>query len=141
VTTQTPGSVIPNPFGAIGSPTANSPPVQFSLHARYEWHIAGYVPYIQAGAFHTAHSFTQAGANPTFHPGQTITTSRGRFENPAYTTYDAAVGVAKDAWRFAITCENLSNSNASTFISSQQFITAQTPLRPRVITGTFGYSF
>jgi outer membrane receptor protein involved in Fe transport len=132
---------VTNPFGTVGSPSANSPPVQFSLHARYEWHIAGYVPYIQAGAFHTAHSFTQAGANPTYHLGGTVSTSRGRFENPAYTTYDAAIGVSKDAWRFAITCENLNNSNASTFISSQQFITAQTPLRPRVITGTFGYSF
>jgi iron complex outermembrane receptor protein len=132
---------VQNPFGTIGSPSANAPPVQFSLHGRYEWRVNGYVPYIQVGAFHTAHSFTQAGANPTFHLGGTVSTSRGRFENPAYTTYDAAIGVTKDAWRFAITCENLSNSNASTFISSQQFITAQTPLRPRVITGTFGYSF
>jgi hypothetical protein len=49
--------------------------------------------------------------------------------------------VSKDAWRFTVSCENLTNSNASTFISSQQFITAQTPLRPRVISGTFGYSF
>jgi len=132
---------VQNPFGTTGSPSANAPPVEFSLHARYEWHIAGYVPYIQAGAFHTAHSFTQAGANPTYHLGGTVSTSRGRFENPAYTTYDAAIGVSKDAWRFSLSCENLNNSNASTFISSQQFITAQTPLRPRVITGTFGYSF
>jgi outer membrane receptor protein involved in Fe transport len=140
-TTGTPSSDIPNPYGAKGSPSANSPPVQFSLHARYEWRIAGYVPFIQAGAFHTAHSFTQAGANPTYALGGAVSTSRGRFENPAYTTYDAAIGVSKDAWRFALTCENLNNSNASTFISSQQFITAQTPLRPRVITGTFGYTF
>ena len=132
---------VQNPFGTTGSPSANAPPVEFSLHARYEWHIAGYVPYIQAGAFHTAHSFTQAGANPTYHLGGTVSTSRGRFENPPYTTYDAAIGVSKDAWRFSLSCENLNNSNASTFISSQQFITAQTPLRPRVITGTFGYSF
>jgi len=132
---------VSNPFGTVGSPSANAPPVQFNLHARYEWHVAGYVPFIQAGAFHTAHSFTQAGANPTYHLGGTVSTSRGRFENPAYTTYDAAIGVSKNAWRFALTCENLSNSNASTFVSSQQFITAQTPLRPRVITGTFGYSF
>ena len=78
---------------------------------------------------------------PAVHVGGTVTTSRGRFENPAYTTYDAAIGVSKDAWRFTVSCENLTNSNASTFISSQQFITAQTPLRPRVISGTFGYSF
>jgi hypothetical protein len=37
--------------------------------------------------------------------------------------------------------ENLSNSNASTFISDDQFIVAQTPLRPRVIGASFGYKF
>jgi iron complex outermembrane recepter protein len=134
-------SAVQNPFGTTGSPSADAPPLQLSVHARYQWNIAGYVPYIQAGAFHTAHSFTQAGANPTYFLGGAVSTSRGRFENPAYTTYDAAVGVAKDSWYFSLTCENLSNSNASTFISSQQFITAQTPLRPRVIMGTFGYQF
>jgi iron complex outermembrane recepter protein len=130
-----------NPFGAIGSPSANAPPMQFSVHARYEWHVGGYVPYVQAGAFHTDNFYTQAGSNPTYHLGGAVSTSRGRFQVPAYSTYDAAVGVAKDSWYFALTCENLSDSNAATFISSQQFITAETPLRPRVITGTFGYQF
>jgi iron complex outermembrane receptor protein len=135
-------SQVQNPFGTIGSPTANSPPVHFSVGARYEWLIAGgYAPFIQFGATHNAHSFTQAGANPTYHLGGTVSTSRGRFENPAYSTYDASIGVSKDAWYFTLSSENLSNSNASTFVSSQQFITAQTPLRPRVITGTFGYKF
>jgi iron complex outermembrane recepter protein len=132
---------VTNPYGAVGSPSADAPPLQFSVHARYEWRINGYVPYVQAGAFHTADSFTQAGANPTYSLGGAVSTSRGRFENPAYTTYDAATGVAKGAWHFALTIENLTDSNASTFISSQQFITAQTPLRPRVITGSFGYQF
>jgi iron complex outermembrane receptor protein len=130
-----------NPFGAIGSPSADAPPMQFSVHARYEWHIGGYVPYVQAGAFHTDNFYTQAGSNPTYHLGGAVSTSRGRFQVPSYSTYDAAVGVSKDSWYFALTCENLSNSNAATFISSQQFITAETPLRPRVITGTFGYQF
>jgi len=49
--------------------------------------------------------------------------------------------VAKDAWNFTLYCENLSNSNASTFISTDQFIVAETPLRPRVIGGQFGYRF
>ncbi len=88
---------ITNPFGPIGSPSADSPPIQFSVRARYEWNIAGYAPFIQAGASHTGHSYTQAGANPTLGAGA-ITTSRLRFENPAYTTYDASIGVAKDAW-------------------------------------------
>jgi hypothetical protein len=37
--------------------------------------------------------------------------------------------------------ENLSNSNKSVFVSSQQFIIAQTPLRPRVLGVSFGYKF
>jgi len=37
--------------------------------------------------------------------------------------------------------ENLSNSNASTFVSTDQFIVAQTPLRPRVLGLSFGYKF
>ena len=134
-------SQVLNPFGTIGSPTANSPPLHFSVGARYEWLIAGYAPFVQVGATHNGHSFTQAGSNPTYHLGGTVSTSRGRFENPAYSTYNASAGVSKDAWYFTLSCENLSNSNASTFVSSQQFITAQTPLRPRVIMGTFGYKF
>jgi iron complex outermembrane receptor protein len=134
-------SQVQNPFGTIGSPTANSPPLHFSVGARYEWLIAGYAPFVQVGATHNGHSFTQAGSNPTYHLGGTVSTSRGRFENPAYSTYDASAGVSKDAWYLTLSCENLSNSNASTFVSSQQFITAQTPLRPRVITGIFGYKF
>jgi len=134
-------SQVVNPFGAVGSPSADAPPMQFGVHARYEWHTSGWVPYIQAGAFHTDHFYTQAGSNPTYHLGGTVSTSRGRFEVPGYSTYDASLGVTKDAWYFQLSCENLSDSNASTFISSQQFITAQTPLRPRVITGTFGFTF
>ena len=87
-------------------------------------------PYIQFGAAHSGHSFTQAGANPTFGVGETVTNSRGRFENPAYTTYDAWAGLEKDPWIVSVYAENLSNSNASTFVSTDQFIVAQTPLRP-----------
>jgi hypothetical protein len=37
--------------------------------------------------------------------------------------------------------ENLTNSNKSVFVSTDQFIEAQTPLRPRVLGVTFGYKF
>ncbi len=130
-----------DPYGAIGSPSANAPPLQFSFRARYDWSVGGYTPYVQFGATHSAHSFTQAGANPTFLPGQTVSNSRGRFENPAYSVYDASFGVAKDAWYLNVYCENLSNSNASVFVSTDQFIVEQTPLRPRVLGAAFGYKF
>ena len=135
-------SPVTNPYGPVGSPSANSPPLQFSLRARYEWAVAGYVPYVQFGATHTGHSFTQAGSNPSIADNSgAITTGRLRFENPAYTTFDASVGISKDAWWVSAFAENLSNSNKSVFVSTDQFIVAQTPLRPRVLGAQFGYKF
>jgi hypothetical protein len=133
-------SAITNPFGPVGSPSANSPPLQFSVRARYEWAIGDYVPYVQAGASHTGHSFTQAGSNPTIAEAG-VSTGRLRFEDPAYTTVDASVGVSKDSWYFNVYCDNLTNSNAATFVSTDQFIVAQTPLRPRVIGAQYGFKF
>ena len=47
----------------MGSPSADAPPVQFSLRARYEWYLnGGYTPFVQVGATHSGHSFTQAGS-------------------------------------------------------------------------------
>jgi iron complex outermembrane recepter protein len=130
-----------NPFGPVGSPSANSPPLQFSLRGRYEWDIGSYAPFVQVGATHNGHSFTQAGSNPTIAASGPVSTGRLRFENPAYSTFDASFGVSKDSWMFNVYGENLSNSNASTFVSTDQFIVAQTPLRPRVIGASFGYKF
>ena len=45
------------------------------------------------------------------------------------------------AWTVTAYGENLANSNASTFISTDQFIVAQTPLRPRLLGVSFGYKF
>ena len=132
---------VSNPFGPIGAPSANSPPMQFSLRARYDWVVGDYVPYVQVGVRHTGHSFSQAGANPEIGVGGSITTSRGRFENPAYSTLDASIGVSKGDWHADLHGENLTNSNASTFTSTDQFIIEQTPLRPRVIGVSFGYNF
>jgi iron complex outermembrane recepter protein len=145
ITQVCPGGVctqVPSPYGPAGAPAANAPPMQFNLRARYEWVTGGgYIPYVQFGATHTDHSFTQAGSNPTFAVGGALSTSRGRFEVPAYSTFDASCGVAKDAWNVDLYVQNLANSNAATFISAFQFIVAETPLRPRVIGGSFGYKF
>ncbi len=132
---------ITNPFGPIGAPSANSPPIQFSLRARYEWSMNTYNAFVQFGATHTGHSFTQAGSNPTLAAGGAVSTGRLRFEDPAYTIYDASLGVAKDAWNVHAYVQNLSNSNASVFTNTDQFIVAQTVLRPRVMGVGFGYKF
>jgi len=131
---------ITSPYGQIGSPSADAPPLQFSLRGRYEWTIAEYNAFAQVGATHSGHSFTQAGSNPTIAAGA-ITTGRLRFENPAYSTFDASFGVSRDAWLVTVYGENLANSNASTFVSTDQFIVAQTPLRPRILGVSFAYKF
>ena len=91
---------------------------------------------------HAQRPFIHAGGIESHDRGSRIvTTGRLRFENPAYSTFDASFGVAKDAWYVSVFGENLADSNASTFVSTDQFIVAQTPLRPRVLGLTFGYKF
>ena len=130
---------VTNPFGPIGSPTANSPPLQYSLRARYEWTVNGFTPFVQLSGTYNGHSYTQAGSNPSIGPAGTVSTGRLRFENPSYKTYDLSFGVSKGPWYANLYSENLGNSNASTFVSTDQFIVAQTPVRPRIIGLTFGY--
>jgi outer membrane receptor protein involved in Fe transport len=130
-----------NPFGPIGAPSASSPPVQFSARARYEFPLGEYQTFVQASVAHSGHSFTQAGANPTIAAMGFVSTTRLRFENPPFTNVDAAVGVSKDAWNAQLYAENLANANTSLFTNADQYIVAQTPMRPRIIGVKFGYSF
>ncbi len=51
---------ISNLFGPIGSPSANSPQIQFSLRARYDWTVNDYTPFVQVGS-HPRRQFLHAG--------------------------------------------------------------------------------
>jgi iron complex outermembrane recepter protein len=64
-----------------------------------------------------------------------------RFEDPAYTLYDASAGIAKDAWTVEFYGQNLTNSNASIFTSTTQFVPAEVITRPRVLGVKIGYKF
>jgi len=64
-----------------------------------------------------------------------------RYEQPAYGTIDASIGIAKDKWFVEVYGTNLNNSNASLFTSSAQFIKSEVPLRPRVVMIKVGASF
>jgi len=131
---------ISNLFGPPGSPSANSPPIQFNLRARYDWTFNSYNAFVQVGGQHTGHSFTQSGNNPAL-SASGINTTLLRFENPAYSTFDASMGVAKDAWSAHVFAQNLTNKETSLFTNTAQFVVAQTALRPRVIGVKFDYKF
>ncbi len=131
-----------NPFGPPGSPTADSPPIHYTLSLSYDFPVSdAYLVHIRLGENYQSHFFTQAGSNPAFVPGVTVDTGRVRLEVPGYTTYSASIGVSKDQWDFNLFGENLGNSNAAVFESTQEFILAQTPLRPRVIGARVDYHF
>ncbi|MDE2251530.1 MAG: TonB-dependent receptor [Gammaproteobacteria bacterium] len=132
---------VANVYGPKGSPTANSPPIQTSVRIRYDWFVNDLKVYWQVGSSHVGHSFTQAGSNPPLAADGLITTSRIRFDNPAYTTVDAAIGCSRGNWNVALVGENLADSNKAVFTSTDQFIVAQTPLRPRVISLNVGLKF
>ena len=111
------------------------------MRARYEWTVNDYHAFAQAGATYQTSQFTQSGSNPSLSGGGAVNTTLLRFEMPAYATFDASVGVAKDAWNVQFFGQNLGDKNASVYSSSAQFIETQVPIRPRVLGVRFGYKF
>ncbi len=131
---------INNLFGPPGSPSANSPPIQLNARARYDWTVNNYNAFVQFGGQHTGHSYTESGNDPAL-SAKGINTTLLRFENPAYSTFDASLGVAKDAWSAHLYSQNLFNKETSLFTNTAQFVEAETALRPRVIGVKFTYKF
>jgi len=143
--TQVNGVPYTNPYGVLDTSPAFSPPLEFNLRVRYDWTFNDYKPFVSVGANHIATirnepaSFPSGTTSPLCTPIPTTTLCQ--YIQPGYTTYDGAIGVAKDNWTAQFTGSNLSNSNASTYTNSDQFIQSAVPLRPRVLTVQFGYKF
>jgi iron complex outermembrane receptor protein len=131
---------VDNPYGPVGGPSANSPPLQFNMRLRYQWTMSSYNAFVQVGATHTAHSYTQSSANPTLSE-RSVSTTLLRFENPPISEYDASCGIAKDAWNAEVYAQNLTDVIKSTYTSTNQFAVAQTITRPEVIGLRIGYKF
>ncbi len=129
---------IPNVYGDVGSSLAMSPPFQGNARIRYDWNVAGYAAFAQLGAVVTAHSVNVVGNAPSIAPSVNATQS---FNQPGYTTYDAAVGFARDAWTVQVYCQNLTDTRGMAFISDSQALETQTVIRPRVIGVKFGMKF
>jgi outer membrane receptor protein involved in Fe transport len=130
-----------NPFGLVGSTPPFSPKFQGNIGARYEWNVDSYKAFVQGNISYMGSMFNQPA---TYSSGVGVlvpNTTLLRYEMPAYTTFDAAIGVAKDNWTVGIYGENLGDSHASVFTSSTQFILEKVPLRPRVVMVKVGAHF
>jgi iron complex outermembrane recepter protein len=132
-----------NPFGTLDSRAAYSPPFEYNVRARYDFHVAEYKPFVSFGANYIGAMNNQPANYPSgLAPGQNPpTTTLELYRIPGYTTFDAAIGVTKDNWTAQIVGSNLTNSDAAQVISSGQFIESQIPLRPRVVSLQIGMKF
>src|ERR1700733_6036161 len=130
---------ITNPYGLIGSPLANSPPVQGNIRVRYEWNMANnYLAFVQVGATRQGSSQSAVGTVP---PIAVTGSINQRYLQPGFTTYDASLGVSRDNWNAALFGENITDTRGITFISQSEAIETETVIRPRVLGLRGGYKF
>ena len=144
VVVNSPTGPVPNALGAYGTPPAFSPPWQFNVRARYDWHNNSWHPFIWVGASHTGPMTNNPrnyfdGSDPKF--SQPPVTTLLLYPIPGNTTYDGAFGVAKDNWTAQINASNFTNVYGPSNVTSGQFIKAEIPLRPRVVNFLVSYSF
>jgi iron complex outermembrane receptor protein len=130
-----------SPYGVVGQRASFSPPWMFNLRARYDMTIGAYRPFAWIGASHIGPQSNEPASFPSGEGVTNPTTTLLRYDIPSYTTYDAAIGVAKDSWTAQVSAQNLTNVYGPSNISSGQFIQSQIPLRPQVIMFQIGYKF
>ncbi len=127
---------IANPFGALGTPLAQSPPFEGNLRARYEFALNDYTAFWQVGANHQAHSYATADRLSSTLQGATQA-----FDDPGFTTYDASLGIAKDAWTAQIYGTNLTDVRAILSSSYAEYVKMNYINVPRTLGVRVSYKF
>jgi len=125
-----------NPGGALGSPLAGAPPFQGNIRARYEIPFNGYHTFVQIDAVHQSHSLATTDRLSLDLQGNSIA-----YDLPAFTTYDGALGVGKNAWIMQAYGENLTDTRAQLYANYSEWYKAVTVSRPRTIGLRFSYNF
>ena len=126
---------LPNPGGALGSPLPGAPPFQGNVRARYEFALNAYDAFAQIDAVHQSHSLA------TNYYSLDLQGNSTAYDLPAFTTYDAALGVGKDAWLVQVYGENLTDTRAQLYANYAQWYKGVTVSRPRTIGLHFSYKF
>jgi len=131
-----------SPFGSIGSITPFSPHVQANIRGRYDWTTSETMSwYVSSGVSYIGGMYTEPSTYPTLTAGTTPGSTVYRFYLPAYATVDAQIGFKRDNWTVSIFGENLTNTHASTYTSTAQFIKSEVPTRPLTYGMKIGTSF
>lgn len=124
------------PFGAVGSPLAMSPPFQGNIRIRYEFKLDDYNAFWQIAGTHQAHSYSTTDRVTTDLQGNSIA-----YQNAPFSTMDGSIGVSKDSWSAQVYGENLTDTRAQLYSSFAQFTKMTTVNRPRTLGLRIGYKF
>jgi iron complex outermembrane recepter protein len=139
--------LIANPFGELGSPLANAPKFQGNVRARYELSFNDYKAFAQVAATTQTYSYSTTDTLTTTLSSPTASGAAGgppvgvNFKNPGFSTFDISAGVGKDAWGVQGYVENLTDKLAWTYSQYNEYVKADTIIRPRTIGIRMSYKF
>jgi iron complex outermembrane receptor protein len=134
-TTGQPINIV-NPFGAMGSPLAQSPPFSGNIRVRDEYPIQDYTFFWQVGANRQGGSYAT-----TDRISNTLQGAPVAFYDPGFTTYSASLGAAKGPWSVQLYGENVTDTRGIQFSSYTQWVKSNTIIRPRTLGLRISYKF
>jgi iron complex outermembrane recepter protein len=130
------GNPLRNPFGQLGDPLAQCPPFEANVRVRYELAIGQYEWFWQVDGTHQAHSYASTDRLTKDFQGNSVA-----YDDPGFSTYDASLGVSRDAWQVKLYDENLTDTRAQLYANYAQWYKAVTINRPRTIGLQVSYQF
>jgi iron complex outermembrane receptor protein len=119
-----------------------APQVQGDLRFRYDWQGPGALKYwVSGGGTYTGPTYNQPATYPSGEGVLIPTTTLLRYRMGGYALLDAQIGVRRDNWSASIFGDNITNSHASTFTNSVQFIKSEVVVRPMTYGVKYTFDF
>lgn len=129
------------PYGSVGSPLPFAPKIQADVRVRYDWQAGGLKYWVSGGGTYTGSTYNEPSTYPSGAGVIIPTTILLRYRMPGYSLFDAQIGVRINNWSVSLFGENITNSHASTFTNSVQFIESQVVVRPMTYGTKLTYDF
>lgn len=125
-----------NPFGTLGSPLAFAPSFQGNIRVRDDFALGDYQAFWQVGVQHQGGSYASTNTLGTDLQGNST-----RYYDPAFTTWNGALGISRDAWSAELYGENLGNSLGILSSGYSLYVKSETIIRPRTYGMRLTYHF